>query len=238
MQENRAFDHYYGMHQGVRGFNDRTAVQLPSGLPAFYQPVNQNNLSEYMLPFHVDSMTTSATCMDAPTMDYPHDIGIINHGRFDSWNTARAPGMGMSYWNRSDLPYYYKLYESFCAGDQYFQSTYTMTNPNRLHLFSGSNGLSVGKPAVLDNHEPVPGWTWETMAETLENAGVTWKTYQEADNFDGALLPKRAQGRGALAPLRASCATAAAHPLFFLPHRQRERVVRLFPKGQAGLCAV
>jgi len=79
----RAFDHYYGMHQGVRGFNDRAAIQLPSGLPAFYQPVN-SNLSEYMLPFHVDSMTTSATCMDAPTMDYPHDIGIINHGRYDA----------------------------------------------------------------------------------------------------------------------------------------------------------
>ena len=71
------------MHQGVRGFNDRAAIQLPSGLPAFYQPVN-SNLSEYMLPFHVDSMTTSATCMDAPTMDYPHDIGIINQGRYDA----------------------------------------------------------------------------------------------------------------------------------------------------------
>jgi phospholipase C len=137
-----------------------------------------------MLNFHVDTMTTSATCMDAPTMDYPHDIGILNQGRYDAWNTARAAGMGMSYFNRNDLPYYYTLYESFLAGDQYFQSTFTMTNPNRLHLFSGSNGLSVGEIPVLDNTEPVPGWTWETMSETLEAANISWKTYQQADNFD------------------------------------------------------
>lgn len=178
LQENRAYDHYYGMHAGVRGFNDRTAIQLPSGLSSFYQPVDQGDLAKYMLPFHTDSMTTSAQCMPAPTMDYPHDIGIINKGHFDSWNTAREAGMGMAHWNRSDLPYYYKLYESFVAGDQYFQSTYTMTNPNRLHLFSGSNGLSVGKPAVLTNDEPTPGWNWTTMSETLEAANISWKTYQ------------------------------------------------------------
>ena len=90
----------------------------------------------------------------------------------------------MSYFERSDLPYYYTLADNFVIGDQYFQSTFTETNPNRLHLFSGSNGLSVGHYAVLDNSEPTPGWLWETMGETLENAGISWKVYQETDNFD------------------------------------------------------
>lgn len=71
----------------------------------------------------------------------------------------------MSYFNRSDLPYYYTLADNFVVGDQYFQSVLTQTNPNRLHLFSGSNGLSVGHPAVLDNTEIPPGHVWETMAE-------------------------------------------------------------------------
>jgi phospholipase C len=65
MQENRAYDHYAGMLQGVRGFADRAAHPLPSGMSSFYQPVS-SNLTEYMLPFHVDAMTTSAMCMDAP----------------------------------------------------------------------------------------------------------------------------------------------------------------------------
>jgi phospholipase C len=61
---------------------------------------------------------------------------MVNGGRHDSWNTARAPGMGMSYMTRNDLPYYYTLYDAFTAGDQYHQSTFTCTNPNRMHLVS------------------------------------------------------------------------------------------------------
>ena len=184
MQENRAFDHYYGSHQGVRGFNDRAAIPVRSGLNALYQPVDQSDLTKYQLPFHTSTMSTSSICMPAPAMDYVHDMLIINGGRFDSWNTGRPAGMGQAFFNRSDLPYYYKLYESFVAGDQYHQSTFTCTDPNRLHLFSGSNGLSMGFAPVLDNTEPVPGWSWETMGETLENAGVSWKVYEQADNFD------------------------------------------------------
>jgi phospholipase C len=74
MQENRPFDFYYGTMKGVRGFSDRAAVKLPSGLPIYYQPINQKNFSEYMLPWHADPSTTSSICMSAPAMDYITDI--------------------------------------------------------------------------------------------------------------------------------------------------------------------
>lgn len=104
----------------------------------------------------------------------------------DAWNTARAPGFGMAYFNRTDLPYYYALADSFTVGDQYYQSTFTATNPNRLHLFSGSNGLAVPNSGYnqLDDSEPKPGFTWETMAETLQAANVSWQVIQMKDNFD------------------------------------------------------
>ena len=183
MQENRPFDFYYGTMNGVRGFSDRTAVKLPSGKPAFYQPINQNNLSQYMLPWHADPSTTSSICMSAPDMNYPTDIAMWHGGRGDSWNTARSPGMGMAYFTRADMPYYHALADTFTIGDQYFQSTFTQTCPNRLHHFSGSNGLSVNQTPFLDNSEPNPGHTWITMAEVLEEAGISWKTYQQEDNF-------------------------------------------------------
>lgn len=64
MQENRAFDHYYGLLKGVRGFADHTAPPLPSGRDVWYQPTDKTNTSgAYMLPFHVDFQTTSGTCM-------------------------------------------------------------------------------------------------------------------------------------------------------------------------------
>mgnify|MGYP003694768797 CR=1 FL=1 len=36
MQENRAFDHYFGTLRGVRGYGDPRAVVLPSGKPVWY----------------------------------------------------------------------------------------------------------------------------------------------------------------------------------------------------------
>lgn len=120
---------------------------------------------------------------------------------------GRDPGTGMSYFMRDDLPYYYALYDSFAVGDQYFQSTFTATNPNRMFFFTGSNGLSIESDVdleskggddhgdaddyieshnkcVLDNTEPRPGYNWTTMGEILEDANVSWKVYQEIDNFD------------------------------------------------------
>ena len=97
----RAFDHYYGSLKGVRGFNDRTALLLRSGLPAFFQPSSQSSpATEYILPFPAKSLTTSSMCMNAPAMDYVTDMLMWNSGRYDSWNTGRSPGLGMSYFNR------------------------------------------------------------------------------------------------------------------------------------------
>lgn len=184
MQENRAFDHYFGTLNGVRGFNDRITAPMKSGLNTFYQPTNQEDLSQYMLPFKLNIHETKAMCMSAPQMDYECDMKIWNNGYVDSWNTARDAGMGMSFFDRDGLPYYYSLYDHFAVGDQYFQSTFTQTNPNRLHLFSGSNGLSVGEDAMLDNTEPRPGFNWTTVGEVLEAANISWRVYQSIDNFD------------------------------------------------------
>ncbi|KAL6047517.1 phospholipase C, partial [Balamuthia mandrillaris] len=184
MQENRAFDHYYGNLNGVRGFNDRAHPRLPNGRPIFYQPAGKDS---YILPFNLQFDRTSAQCMPAPQMAYESDIMIFNGGKMDAWNTARDPGFGMSFFNRSDLPWYYALADAFTIGDQYFQSTFTATNPNRQHLFTGSNGLSAPNSqgvCSLDDSEYKPGFMWETMAETLLKAGVSWRVIQEVDNFD------------------------------------------------------
>src|SRR3977135_155972 len=37
MQENRSFDHYYGVMRGVRGYGDPHPVKLPNGRPVWYQ---------------------------------------------------------------------------------------------------------------------------------------------------------------------------------------------------------
>ncbi|MFC4765164.1 phosphocholine-specific phospholipase C [Dyella koreensis] len=188
MQENRAFDHYYGSLSGVRGFADRVPALLPGGAQNVWHQPYTGNSAGYMLPFHMDTTTTSGICINAPAMSYPVDTAIWNNGKFDSWNTARSPGLGMGYFTRNDLPFYYALADNFTICDQYFCSTLTQTNPNRLHFFTGSNGLSVGQSAVLDNTEPSAGFSWTTYAERLQAAGISWKVYQQSNNFDDNAL--------------------------------------------------
>ena len=38
MQENRAFDHYFGTMRGVRGFGDRAALRMNNNQDIFHQP--------------------------------------------------------------------------------------------------------------------------------------------------------------------------------------------------------
>ncbi|QKW07314.1 phospholipase C, phosphocholine-specific [Streptomyces sp. NA04227] len=182
-QENRAFDHYFGSLRGVRGFGDRNAVKLPGGDSVWQQP-DDDHADGHILPFRMDTTKTSATCANAPAMDWPTDLGIYNGGRYDAWNTARDAGLGMSHFERPDLEFYYALADAFTICDHYFQSTFTQTNPNRLHLFTGCNGSAVGQDSVMNNDYPDEGWTWTTYAERLEEAGISWKVYQESDNFD------------------------------------------------------
>ncbi|HEY9131039.1 MAG TPA: phospholipase C, phosphocholine-specific [Dyella sp.] len=187
MQENRSFDHYFGSLAGVRGFADRVPAPLPGGQDKVWRQPDASQAG-YMLPFRIDTAHTSGMCMHAPAMSYPVDTAIWNGGRFDAWNTAREPGLGMGYFTRDDLPFYYALADAFTLCDQYFCSTLTQTNPNRLHFFSGTNGLSVGRDAALDNTEPSEGFEWATYAERLQEAGISWKVYQQSNNFDDNAL--------------------------------------------------
>jgi phospholipase C len=203
MQENRSFDHYYGSLKGVRGFNDPVPPPLPSSTLPTSIPATSNvwrqpcassvNSDGYLLPFRLNTATTSATCIDASDFGFTTDTAINNTGKFNAWNTARSPGLGMGYYNSSDLPFYYALAGSFTICDQYFCSTLTDTNPNRLFLFTGTNSGAAASPATsdpiqLDDSQPDDGLSWTTYAELLQNNGVTWKVYQESDNFDDNAL--------------------------------------------------
>ena len=48
MQENRAFDDYFGALSGVRGFGDSAAMMLRTGASVFHQPSAMGEV----LPFH------------------------------------------------------------------------------------------------------------------------------------------------------------------------------------------
>ena len=186
MQENRSFDHYFGSLAGVCGFNDRNALLFQNGKTDFYQPQN----SSYVLPFPVPYQ-----CLVDLDHSWTPTHSAWNSGKWNNWVPTKGAAT-MSYYTRSSLPFHYALAEAYTICDHYHCSVMGPSNPNRLYLWTGMidpNGAG-GGPAI-DNSEP--GFTWTTYPERLQNAGITWKVYQQTDNYDDNALAWFVQYRNA-----------------------------------------
>jgi phospholipase C len=189
MLENRSFDHYFGTLAGVRGFGDPNATTLPDGHSVFYQP-DMLNADGYMLPFHLDTSTTAAQKIPSTSHAWEVQHAAWNNGSMDRWLLAHRladRGNGpftMGYYTRADLPFHYALADAFTICDNYFCSVMGPTHPNRLYLMSGTiDPTSAGGGPVTSNTHPLP-LRWTTYAERLQAAGVSWRVYQEQDNYD------------------------------------------------------
>ncbi|MFP3795572.1 phosphocholine-specific phospholipase C [Paraburkholderia tropica] len=189
MQENRSFDHYFGHLRGVRGYNDRLPIPLPGGLPVWYQP-SKEDATKPVLPFHLDTQTTSAQCVgDLDHSWYPTQYAI-NNGRHNQWPQYKTD-MTMGYYMRADIPFHYALADAFTVCDNYFCSLPGPTHPNRSYLMTGMVDPTgtMGGP-LLDNNDYVDGdvppayqlLSWTTYPERLQAAGVSWQIYQQGTN--------------------------------------------------------
>ena len=194
MQENRSFDHYFGTLPGVRGFGDPAALTLSTGRPVFYQPDPQNP-DGYLLPFHLDTRTTSAQAQPSTSHAYSVQHSAWNGGKMDNWLPAHIAADGssngpytMGYFEREDIPFQFALAENFTVCDNYYCSVLGPTWPNRLYLMSawidppGQNG-----GPIISNVDPTP-YTWKSYPEALTAAGVSWRVYQEVDNYGCNML--------------------------------------------------
>ncbi|GAA4423664.1 phosphocholine-specific phospholipase C [Actinokineospora soli] len=187
-QENRSFDHYYGALRGVRGFSDPAALVFQSGRSVYHQPASvttdlkRGHPDGYVLPYAVSDYHMAGT---------PHGWSdghsAWNRGRYDNWVPAKGTNT-MSGYRREHLPFYYALSEAFTICDAYHCSEMGPTNPNRNHLYTGMIGFEPGGTSRAIENAPYgnanhTGYTWATYAERLQAAGISWRVYQEWDNF-------------------------------------------------------
>jgi len=189
MQENRSFDHYYGTMPGVRGFQDPTAITLPTGNPVYYQP-DPSHAQGYLLPFYYDPAKTSAQATPGTDHSWPTQHQAWDNGKMDEWIAAKGP-YTMGYFKQQDIPFHWALAESFTICDNYHCSVLGPTNPNRLYMWTGMidpNGTGGGP--IIDNSPAFNNiiLSWTTYPERLEAAGISWKVYQEEDNYDDNAL--------------------------------------------------
>jgi len=210
MQENRAFNHYFGTMRGVRGFGDRFPIPLESGKPVWFQ----SDGTQEIPPYHLDKETTNALLVPSTPHSFSDAQAAWNQGKFGQWpKYKRAYSMG--HYQREDIPFQFALAEAFTICDAYHCSITTGTDPNRIVYFSGSNFNPLlgaqGIPCTDADAEPnnlrcwvrgtlpTPGYTydltapntpfnWPTLPDVLEQAGISWRIYQDPnDNWTGAM---------------------------------------------------
>jgi phospholipase C len=174
MQENRAFDHYFGTLRGVRGFGDPRPVLLPSGKDVWHQSDGARDV----LPFHPGARNLGLKFLE--DLDHGWDSGhqAFHGGNYDQWIPAKT-ATTMAYLDRQDIPFHYALADAFTICDAYHCSVIGPTDPNRFYLWSGCTGNDgQGRGPVIANDEL--GYGWRTYPERLEQAGISWKVYQDS----------------------------------------------------------
>jgi phospholipase C len=176
LQENRSFDNYFSKmneYRAMNGINDNAvderndAIGLPDVAgnlvtPFHSQTACQENLSPNWNSEHSD--------YDGGKMDNFLKTGNdLGHSTFDP-NGTRA----ISYYDWTDLPYYYSLAFQFATSDRWFSPQLGPTDPNRMYIIGAT---SLGW--VTGPHPPQGGFPNFTIFDLLDQAGISWKYYYQ-----------------------------------------------------------
>lgn len=206
MQENRSFDHYFGTLRGVRGFGDRHPVPLTGGKTVWHQSDGEKEIP----PYHLDTRTTSALRVPGTPHTFDNAQAAWGQGQLTQWPRFKTP-FSMGHYRREDIPFQFALAEAFTICDAHHCSVASGTDPNRIVFWSGSNfdpdhrrrgENCTDRDAEPNNLRcqitgtlPEPGYTyqgssftWPTLPDVLERAGISWRIYQDPnDNWTGLM---------------------------------------------------
>lgn len=184
-QENRSFDNYFGTLKGVRGFGDRFTIPLSNGRQVWEQyDAKQNKI----LPYHLDSRRGNAQRVSGTPHSWLDGQAAWDKGRMDSWVQYKQP-QSMGYYKQQEVEFQFALANAFTICDAYHCAMHAGTNPNRKFIWTGSNGPTGANVAsVVNEFDDIgpssQGYDWITYPERLQQAGVSWKIYQNMpDNF-------------------------------------------------------
>jgi len=188
----------------VRGFGDRHPVPLACGKPVWHQSDGRREIP----PFRLDTRNTGALRTPGTPHTFADAQAAWNQGRFGFWPQIKTP-MSMGYYRREDIPFQFALAEAFTICDAHHCSLTTGTDPNRIVIWSGSNAdperrrrgenctaadaevnnlrcwIKGGAPSAPGYVYQGSAFTWPSLPDILERAGISWRIYQDPnDNWD------------------------------------------------------
>jgi phospholipase C len=192
MQENRSFDHYFGVFPGAEGI-----PMDGNGVPTVC--VNDPRTSTCVRPYHLTADkniggphgSTDATAdIDGGKMD-----GFIAQaengmkGCADPNNPACVNGTvldAMGYHTDAEIPNYWVYAKNFVLQDHLFQSNASWSQPQHLYLVSAwaASCKTPSDPMTCHTDIDNPGgpanakeYPWTDLTYLLHRAGVTWRYY-------------------------------------------------------------
>lgn len=174
MKENRSFDHLFGkLHeQGQPG---------TEGVPQSF--TNRGRHDHDVSPHHADT-----TCI-AENADHQWDAmhAMVNGGEMNGFvssaalSTDTSGDFAMSYYDKSDLPFYTWLASTYSLEDRHFPSMRSGTDPNRDFLLFGTNA------GIIQTGSDTPDPATPSIMRALMDKGYTWGAYSDGFVFGNAL---------------------------------------------------
>ncbi|MGZ3422837.1 MAG: phospholipase C [Polyangiales bacterium] len=170
MKENRGFDHMLGkLHD--------TLQPDAEAMPTWFANKDATGAS-------VPIAKATTTCISHdPGHQWAQMHNQVNGGAMDGFVTNAASTTGtdghfaLTYYDQTDLPFYYWLASTYALNDRHFASARSGTFPNRNFLLLGT------ADGVTCTGCGYPSPTTPTIFDSLDAAGITWGAYS-----DGALL--------------------------------------------------
>lgn len=214
MQENRGFDHYFGTMKGVRGYGDRFPPLRPDGKPNWFESDGTKDIT----PFHLDPATVNALRVSSNPHDWMTAQDAWNQGRFGQWAKYKTfKSMGYYHREDIPFQFALAEAFTLCDAYHCAMTTCTDPNrivffsgsnynpdvraagknatdadaeyTNIRCSVGGTLNATTGVGYVYETGADAVAFTaWKTLPEILQDAGITWRIYQNPnDNWNGLL---------------------------------------------------
>ena len=196
MQENRAFDNYFGALAyyrvnidhipGAQLSDVNDLHNLPSGytlqnpqgqrFPPFHERTECiEGLDPNWNPTHLDMDLASGSWLNLTTSSqFLMDRFLLTTGMSQYDATESRP---LGYYDWTDLPYYYELATQFNTSDTMYSPAADATVINRAYLFAGTSYGNIFTPGTNNLM-----WLRPTIFHVLQQAGISWRYYYQDDS--------------------------------------------------------
>ncbi len=190
VKENRTFDNYFGLFPNTSG---TTIGQISTGQTISLSPATDT------MPYDLGH-----SWQDARTAIH---FGFMN--QFDLVLNGNKNGqyLGYTQFKQADIPNYWTYAQKFTLADHMFSSLTGPSFPNHLYTIAATSGGVINNPYgaqgsswgcdadaaelvdVMDQsgtitHQP-PCFDFQTLADLLQNAGISWKYYAPGQGQSG-----------------------------------------------------